>query len=75
MSTNLKNRVSSLSIVEKSFTPEGQKEPVTYNQLIIDYSVNKKPKSMALKISPDKADLLDVADIIPTNLLDDDERR
>lgn len=61
-SDNLLSKLTRLHIEESSFTPEGQKDSVTYNQLVLTYELKGNKRSMRLKINADKAQILEVAD-------------
>lgn len=65
---NLINRLSRANIVDKSFKNDSG-ELIEYKRLILHYSLNGKPKSMELKISSDKADLLEGADIVESQTI------
>jgi len=65
------NRVTSVRLVQDSFTPEGQKDPITYYQLVLDVMIDDEPTELRFKCPADKATLLKAAAKRKENLLDD----
>lgn len=66
---NLLSKLSRLHVEEKRFTPEGSKEPIVYNVAVLDIQLAGKPSTIELKISKDKAQILQLADTVADNTL------
>lgn len=66
---NLLGKLTRFHIEERQFVPDGQTQPISYNAAILSYQLNGNDRTMALKISADKAQILELADNIDTDLL------
>lgn len=67
---NYLNRIFSVRILEKSFVPEGQTEPVDYVQLALGVDFQGEHDEIVLKLDRKTAQLLRAADVKKENALD-----
>lgn len=65
---NLLSKLSRLHVEEKRFTPDGSKDPIIYNVAVLSVQLNGRPSTIELKISKDKAQILQLADSIDSSL-------
>ena len=61
---NLLSKITRLHVEERSFVPEGQSQPIKYNVAVLTYQINGKDRTMELKISKDKSQILELADTV-----------
>lgn len=56
---NLLNRVRELKLVSKSWTPEGQPNPVSYKRVVFVGVINGNLKEVEVKVDPGKLELIE----------------
>lgn len=61
---NLVSKVTRLYVVHRSYTPDGQNEPIEYDRLVLEYLLDGEVENMELKASSDKLKLLRLADTV-----------
>lgn len=65
---NLLSKLSRLHVEEKRFTPDGSKDPIIYNVAVLTVQLAGKTSTIELKISKDKAQILQLADTMDNTL-------
>ena len=65
---NLLSKLTRLHIEERSFTPDGSKDPIKYSVAVLSYQIQGHDETMELKISKDKSQILKLADTIERSL-------
>lgn len=65
---NLLSKLTRLHVEERSFTPDGSKDPIRYNVAILSIELKGQPQTVELKIGKDKSQILMLADAIDRSL-------
>lgn len=65
---NLLAKLTRLHIEERSFTPDGARDPIRYNVAILSIELKGQPQTVELKIGKDKSQILMLADTIERSL-------
>lgn len=65
---NLISKLTRLHVEERSFVPDGSKDPIKYNVAVLSYQIHGQDRTMELKISKDKSQILELADTIERSL-------
>ncbi|HJP80806.1 MAG TPA: hypothetical protein VJ841_00210 [Candidatus Saccharimonadales bacterium] len=65
---NLLAKLTRLHVEERSFTPDGSNNPISYSVAVLTYQIHGRDRTMELKISKDKSQILELADTIDRTL-------
>jgi hypothetical protein len=65
---NLISKLTRLHIEERSFKPDGSNDVIKYSVAVLTYQIHGRDRTMELKISKDKAQILELADTIDRTL-------
>jgi hypothetical protein len=65
---NLLSKLTRLHVEERSFKPDGQTDLIRYSVAVLTYQVHGHDRTMELKISKDKSQILELADSIERSL-------
>jgi hypothetical protein len=65
---NLLSKLTRLHIEERSFTPEGSRDPIKFSIAVLTIQIHGQSRAIELKISKDKSMVLELADTIDRTL-------
>jgi|GEM_PF-2767458 len=65
---NLLSKLTRLHVEERSFTPDGSTQPIKYSVAVLTYQIHGHDRTMELKISKDKSQILELADTVERSL-------
>ena len=71
MNTDVANRVQSIHIEEREFTPDGETQRLKYYQLVVGISLNGEDDEIRLKLTRDQVKIFKAAKIFEEDFLDE----